>query len=458
MIALELTTFIGRFHPLFVHLPIGFILLAILLEWWEGLTKKEKPSQLVSIAWLIGGFAAFVAALCGWYLGETGLYEEQNLFWHRWIGIALVPITFLGWWIKRKPRKFPRSLHMGFNLALILLLAIEGHKGGNLTHGEGYLMEFAPAPVQNLFSSKKDSSAVRSFNNPDSVAVYSQLIAPILDVKCVACHNNEIKRGNLNLSHPDSLQLGGDGEAILVAGSAADSELFRRITLPQTSIKFMPPTNNVLTYDEIKTIAWWIDQGASFEKNVAEIDVPEDMKPLLLRRFGLDTRPRPWYEKVQIEPLDSTQIVKLEDQGFTVKGLGGENPLLDVSYSGHDLTAEKIKALIPARQHITWLTLTDTNIEDDWLENLSNFTNLTRLELDKTEVSDEGLRHLKGLPHLEALNLYGSEVSDASLPILKQLPELKRVYLSETKVTLEKAEALNKEGGHLSVVIASFSK
>lgn len=95
MIALEFTTFIGRFHPLFVHLPIGFIVLVILLEWWQSFLKTKTPSKLIPTAWFIGGITSFTAVIWGWYLSETSLYEEDHIFLHRWLGIALVPIAFM---------------------------------------------------------------------------------------------------------------------------------------------------------------------------------------------------------------------------------------------------------------------------------------------------------------------------------------------------------------------------
>lgn len=455
MIALEFSTFLGRFHPLLVHLPIGFILLAILLEWWESFNKTENPSQLIPIAWFIGGLSAFAAAICGWYLGETGLYEEEHLFLHRWLGVFLVPISFIGWWIKRKSNEYPKLLQNGFNIFLIILLSIEGHKGGNLTHGETYLTEFAPEPIRKLLGGDKDSTLVSTFVEPDSVIIYHQLIAPIFEVKCISCHGNEVKRGALNMSHPDSLQLGGDGGPVIATGSPLQSELFRRITLPQTEAKFMPPTPNVLTYDEIKTIEWWIEQGASFEDRLSDVKVPDNMKPLLLRRFGLNTEERPWYEKVQLAALDSIQIMTLQENGFMVKNLGDKNPLLDVSYSGTDLSKEKMALLESARKHITWLALSETNMENEWLSVVSDFSNLTRLELDRTNITDEGITYIKGLLHLEVLNLYASEVTDKVLPTLDQMPGLKRVYLSETKVTPEVAKEISDNNSQLSIIISS---
>lgn len=168
-----------------------------------------------------------------------------------------------------------------------------------------------------------------------------------------------------------------------------------------------------------------------------------------------NTEPRPWYEKVQILALGSTQISAFQREGFTVKLLSAKNPLLDISYSSMDLSQEKMTVFEPPKNHITWLSLSGTNIENDWLSVVSGFPNLARLELDKTQISDEGVAHLKGLPRLEVLNLYASQVSDASLPMLQELPELKRVYLSETKVTPEKAKDVGGEDSELSLIIAS---
>ena len=453
MIALEVTTFIGRFHPVLVHLPIGFLVLAILLETIESFRSTETKSRLIPLAWLLGGISAAAAALCGWYLGETGLYEEDMLFVHRWLGIALVVVSLAGWWLKRKSsdrdsRSFSPWIQHGFNIFVLGMLFYEGHQGGNLTHGEEYLTEYAPDPVKKLLGPDKTKDSLPEFSNPDSVMVYADLVAPIFEDKCVACHNNEVQRGGLNMASPDSLLAGGQGDAIVTAGSTGDSELFRRITLPQSSTKFMPPTPNPLTYDEIKVVEWWIESGASIEDNVAAVTVSDNMKPVLLRRYDLDVEPKPWYETVQLKQLDSTRITELRQKGFTVKSLGGTNTLLDVSYSGNDLTEAQMKQLEPVKEYVTWLSLGNTNVKDEWLSIVSQFENLTRLELEKTAISDKGVAQLNELRHLEALNLYGTEVTDACLAEIEKMTGLKRVYLWGTEVSTQLAENTqeNKEG------------
>ena len=454
MIALEITTFLGRFHPLFVHLPIGFLILAIALEWYKRFTKKDLDSSLIPFAWLLGALSALGAAVTGWYLGETGLYEEELLFSHRWLGIALIFIALAGWWIKRKPQTIPTWVHHTFNVVLLVLLSIEGHKGGNLTHGETYLTEYAPDPLKRILQKDATDNTKLLSLNTDSVRVYADLIEPIFKEKCFACHNDDIKRGGLNMSHPDSMMQIGNNEVVIKGGNVGQSELFRRITLPQSSAKFMPPTNNVLSYDEIKTVEWWIDQGADFDGRLSQLNISDDMSAIFLRTYGIDTSPKPYYEKVSIQPADSLAIVDISKKGFTIKSLGGDNNLLDVKYSGNELSSELINSLEPIKDHITWLSLGNTNISNEMLSEVGKFKNLTRLQLEKTAVGDAGVTQLKNLNHLEALNLYNNEgITDSSIEILKQMSGLKRVYLWGTQVSKEKAKELSEINENIDVIL-----
>ena len=453
MIALEFTTFLGRFHPVVVHLPIGFLVLAIVLEWIDSFRKTDTKNGFIPTAWFLAGIAAGVAALCGWYLGETGLYEEDMLFVHRWLGILLVAISFVGWWMKRNPRKLSPVVQNGFNILILGMLFYEGHQGGNLTHGETYLTEFAPESVQKILGSKKERDSLPEYSNPDSVLLYADLVAPIFEAKCVACHNNEVQRGGLNMASADSLLLGSNGDPSIVGGNPEASELFRRITLSQTNIKFMPPTHDPLTYDEIKVVEWWINTGASIDKTVSAVEISEAIKPVLLRRYDFDVEPKPWYETVRLAPLASTQIEELRKAGFEVRTLGPKNPLLDVTYSQKDLTEAHLQKLEVAKEHITWLSLGGSNVKDEWLGAIAEFPNLTRLELEKTDISDKGVALLAPLQHLEVLNLYNAQVTDAALADIEKISGLKRVYLWGTRVTAGMAKQAQEKNENLEIVV-----
>jgi hypothetical protein len=54
---------------------------------------------------------------------------------------------------------------------------------------------------------------------------------------------------------------------------------------------------------------------------------------------------------------------------------------------------------------------------------------------------------------LESLNLYGTNVTDSCLSVIRDIPHLKRVYLWNSKVSFDRARALQKENPDLVVEI-----
>jgi len=110
---------------------------------------------------------------------------------------------------------------------------------------------------------------------PDTVS-YNFNIRPILSDKCYKCHGPDAskRQAGLRLDMPESAfkALKDDPNAhVLVPGSPAMSELFRRISTDDTA-EMMPPVNSNLkrlTPHEVDLIRKWIKQGAKFEKHWA---------------------------------------------------------------------------------------------------------------------------------------------------------------------------------------------
>ena len=100
MILTDWTLFFGRFHPLFVHLPIGIISFAALLEIVAVYKKKTFLSAAINIALLTGALSASLAAVSGYFLSIKCDYNYDVIFWHKWIGISSAVITFLAWLIR----------------------------------------------------------------------------------------------------------------------------------------------------------------------------------------------------------------------------------------------------------------------------------------------------------------------------------------------------------------------
>ena len=95
---------------------------------------------------------------------------------------------------------------------------------------------------------------------------YATDIQPIFNNSCTSCHGNS---GGLSLSSYDNLM----SNNVVVAGDHADSELYNRITLPETANGDMPPSGS-LSQSDIDLIAQWIDEGA-LEVPAVEVDTPD---------------------------------------------------------------------------------------------------------------------------------------------------------------------------------------
>ena len=439
MILLDLSGFLGRFHPVVVHLPIGFILLAVVFEVRN--RKQHLQNRMVPFAWLMGGLSAILAAVFGWMLGNTESYDSTLLDVHRWLGIGVILTSFIGFRIKSKPDKYAKHVHDAINVIMVIILLGAGHYGGNLTHGTQYLVENAPPFVQSIFAFSPKSDTLPSYSNPDSTQMYHHLIAPILENKCNSCHNDETQRGGLNLSSMEAIKTGGDGGEIIYAGDPFESELFRRVTLPHSSEKYMPPKGEPLNYDEISLMQLWIREGSPDSLPISDLNLTEEDELLLLRMFNLDTKPKAWYETVRVSPLAPELFEVIENVGLSVNTLAENNHLLDIQSVHMDtITVGELQEIQDAFGHITWLSLPNQNLTDDVLSLIKQMPNLTKLRLDNNPITNEGLKNLESLEHLEVLNLYGTKITNDGLASIQKIPSLKTVYLWQTGVTAEGLE------------------
>src|SRR5689334_9297426 len=87
--------FLGHFHPLLVHLPIGGLVLLGVLEFVACFTPWKDAAQ--NNRWILGFVCAtaVVSAACGWMLARGGGYDPDLLKWHRALGFVLVGACLL---------------------------------------------------------------------------------------------------------------------------------------------------------------------------------------------------------------------------------------------------------------------------------------------------------------------------------------------------------------------------
>ena len=133
----------GYFHPLLVHLPIGFLLLAILIDLLAYRSAFVQYRAAVPMTLFLGFVAALLSCVTGYLLASSGDYDFSSLQTHQQAG-WIVAGTSGGIWLLnavffRKQNQAGSRWMSALLLALGGLIAYTGHQGGSLTHGSDYL-------------------------------------------------------------------------------------------------------------------------------------------------------------------------------------------------------------------------------------------------------------------------------------------------------------------------------
>ena len=131
--------FLGHFHPLIVHLPIGILLIGLLLQWLSRKKKYEVLKQAVPVILLAGAITGLFSCITGYLLSISDDYDKSLVSWHMWMGIATTFIAFM-LYAREKNDQFKINKTL-LSVALLILIALTGHLGGSLTHGSDYLIK-----------------------------------------------------------------------------------------------------------------------------------------------------------------------------------------------------------------------------------------------------------------------------------------------------------------------------
>ncbi len=328
----ELIDFLGSLHPLFVHLPIGIILLTIAIDVFMK-NKNNSVYRVITLGWFFSFFSGLFAALMGWFLGDNGYYFESQINIHRWSGIIFVILCFFIWILRYLNFRFPKTLNRSINIAAIVLLTVTGHFGGEMTHGKNYLMENLP------FVEKEKTTLLNEIKRSavDSLFVYEDLVYPVLKEKCMDCHNENQAYGGLNMSAFESMIKGGNSGAGIKKGNPYKSLIYKRVSFPNDHPKFMPPAGVPLSYHQIATLEWWIDNGAEKQIPVTLVRNDPGLQRLLEQQYGLDLREKSYLETLKLRTLSSSQLKILEGEKYMWSFLNPEESFLDLKFTAKKL-------------------------------------------------------------------------------------------------------------------------
>ena len=411
---------LGRFHPLIVHLPVGMLILAFVMEIASRQKRLKYLKPAIPFVLLITILSAIFAWFTGWIMPKEGAFDEEIVRYHFWSSLAMTVITILVYLTSGKKSKFHQFYFPFFMLAMILL-AVTGHYGGSLTHGVDHLT----APIG-------QEKPVKT-SNVNNLLIYQDIIQPIIKLKCTSCHNQVKKKGGLILSTVEGLKKGGDNGPIYFKGDIEKSSLISYLHLPLEDKKHMPPKGRVqLTKDEIKLLTWWVQESANFENKVGDVNQPEEISPILQKYHSSNED----LNTSNLKRISENEIAELAEHGILAYPLNTESPLLIVNMARNEkLSKSQFRKLKPIAENIVELDLSFSNLDDKLMSYLPKYKNLQKLKIQNSNITSAGLAYLEELEHLKLLNLYGTKVDDDGFESLKKIKNLSEVYLWETKVT-----------------------
>lgn len=419
---------LGRFHPLIVHLPIGFLLLGLMMLVFD--RKESKHLNIIRFTFFWGTLSTLIAIFTGTIQLIREGYPWEDVQGHLIFGVFTFILSFLIYLKLKGYRLFQGLSHQFLGYGLLVILLITGHLGGNLTHGRDHLTAPLPSGLKEALGIKVPSqNLVLLPDTYQELPLYLGVIQPILDQKCVSCHNPKKTKGALLLHNYKGIINGGEEGPIISRVSPQKSEMLKRIHLPKDEKKHMPPkAKSQLSKAEIKLIGQWINLGAPENATISDLNLSQD---LFASFFPNDETGI--YPETGLKPLNKVLLDSLIKMGLQVTPIYKTSSQLRIStINVPDFNDQSAALLLMALDHIVDLDLGQTRVTDTIFDVLQQLKYLTVLKLNRTTISGNGINKLESLQHLKQINLVNSNFDGTYLEDLYSFPALEKVYLFGT--------------------------
>jgi len=425
----------GRLHPAILHLPIGLLAAAALVElttwFFGGSDSRRAPMALIATAAL----SAILAASTGLVLHEEG-HSGDAVEAHERLGIAVAVLASLAAVAHARftlgKQLISLVLYRVCLAAAVIVLIPAGHLGGNLTHGEDFLFE--PLGKPKAPAAANDAAGASESAKPADL--YASQIAPILASRCAGCHGEEQQKGKLALHTAEAIAKGGKSGALFSSARPAESLLLTRVKLGLEEKGHMPPKSKPqLAEAELAALEKWVLAGAPIGASGAAPTIAP---------------------AAPVEPKEAAPaaIEALRAKLVHVQPVAQGSPYLWIDFAApaSRTTDSDASALLePVAEQVAELSLARTKITQSSLALVARMPHLRRLDLRATELGDAALGELGKHGALEELILAQTKVTDGAVETILALPKLTKLFVWGSAMTADGVARLRRERPELLV-------
>ena len=431
----------GRLHPALLHLPIGLLAFLAILLIARNEFKKKPFRKIALIVLLLTSFTASLTALCGFFLSLQEDYGQDALTQHKISGTLLSVLCYILVLTFNKYENI-KVVTIGFSIVTICLVLFVGHTGGTLTHGENYVL----APLESSFK-----------EIPLDASLYQKAVYPILERKCISCHNESKAKGKLIMSSIPKFVKGGKEGAEWIAGNPKESRMIKFIHLPLEDDDHMPPDGKAqLTKQEISLLEHWIKAGADFEKKFTDLPDGDTLKVIATALYNAVSKPIK-IKQYEFAAATPETIERLNTPFRTVFSVYQNSPALQADFFVRkSFQIKSLEELKVVEEQLVVMNLSKMPITDSDLEIISSFNHLEKLNLNFTEIKGEGLAALKTLNKLTSLSLAGTDIKREDIEGLLKLPVLSELFIWNTNITEEEKQKLVKDYPKIVITTSQF--
>lgn len=421
--------FLGRFHPLILHLPIGFSVLLTCLFLIKGQILSTDFYRIFRFLLYLTCLFTGLSALLGLFLSLESGYDLALIRFHQWAGVG-VNFYYLGVLLayeKEWVRGFRKSLLV--SLVGMFLFILTGHGGANLTHGEDF-----------LFSNSNDQIIITNESK-----VFDDLVRPILKNKCESCHNDQKTKGQLNMSSVEKMLKGGKNGPLWIAGDVVKSHLTQRIELPLDAKEHMPPKGKAqLTNDELMILKLWVESGASVDKKIQDYPKQFNFSKWLSSSASSQENLLIKEKEYDFSAASESDIQAVNTPFCSVRSISSQSPALEAEFFvAKKFDVKTLENLSKVATQLISLNISKMPIKDAELKEIAKLTHLEKLNLNFTDISSKGLVELLACQQLSSLSLAGTKIQQSELiGFLQKMSSLKELFIWNTPLTPDQIQEL----------------